>query len=86
VDWKAYARVGQLYTKRFHGLQADARWLGWDSMPAGNTELKLSQLCFWVMEYSRKGLVFGLRLPGKQLAPDSGLEHLRRCLELLARY
>lgn len=86
VDWKAYARVGQLYSKRFHGLQSEARWLTWDTMPTLNAELKLSHLCYWVMEYSRKNLVFGLQLPGTRIAPDSGLEHQRRCLEALARY
>ncbi len=86
VDWKAYARVGQLYTKRFHGLQSEARWLDWESMPTLHVELKLSYLCYWVMEYSRKNLVFGLQLPGIRIAPDAGLEHQRRCLEALARY
>lgn len=86
VDWKAYARTNQLYTKRFHGLQTDARWLRWDAIPTLNPELKLSNLCYWVMEYSRKGLVFGLQLPTMKIAPDSGLEHQRRCLDALARY
>lgn len=86
VDWKAFARVGQLYTKRFHGLQSEARWLTWDAIPTLNSELKLSHLCYWVMEYSRKNLVFGLQLRGIRIAPDSGLEHQRRCLEALARY
>lgn len=86
VDWKAYARTGQLYTKRFHGLQSEARWLTWEMLPTLNTEMKLSHLCFWVMEYSRKNLVFGMELPGTRITPDSGLEHQRRCLEALARY
>lgn len=86
VDWKAYARTGQLYTKRFHGLQSEARWLTWDMLLSLNTEMKLSHLCYWVMEYSRKNLVFGMALPGVRIAPASGLEHQRRCLETLARY
>ncbi|MEZ5504866.1 MAG: DUF58 domain-containing protein [Gammaproteobacteria bacterium] len=86
VDWKAFARTQQMYTKRFHGLQSDVRWLSWDVMPASNVELKLSQLCYWVMEYSRKNMVFGLRLPGRVLEPESGPEHQRRCLEALARF
>lgn len=86
VDWKAYARFGQLYTKKFHGVQADSRWLSWDAMASTDSELRLSHLCYWVMEYSRKGIVFGLRIPGQQITPDSGVEHQRRCLEALARY
>lgn len=86
VDWKAFARTRQLYTKRFHGVQADARWLSWDAMPASNVELKLSQLCYWVMEYSRKNTVFGLQIPGVRFEPDAGPEHQRRCLEALARF
>lgn len=86
VDWKAYARTNQLYAKRFHGLQPEARWLGWENVPASHPEMKLSQLCYWVMEYSRRNLVFGLQIPGVRIAPDSGMEHQRRCLEALARF
>lgn len=86
VDWKAFARTQQMYTKCFQGLQAETRWLTWDAMPATSVELKLSQLCYWVMEYSRKNMVFGLQLPGLKLEPESGPEHQRRCLEALARF
>ena len=86
VDWKAYARTGQLYTKRFHGLQSEARWLDWIEVPSQQVEMKLSHLCYWVMQYSQRNQVFGLRLPGVSIAPDSGPEHQRCCLEQLARF
>lgn len=86
VDWKAYARTGTLYTKRFHGYQAESRWLQWDQVPAQNVELKLSQLCYLVLDMERSGAPFGLQLPGVKVEPGSGPEHQKRCLEALARF
>lgn len=86
VDWKAYARSGDLYTKRFHGYQAESRWLQWDQVPAQYAELKLSQLCFLVLDMARGGTPFGLQLPGVKIEPGSGPEHQKRCLETLARF
>ena len=86
VDWKAYARIGQLYSKRFHGLQSDANWLRWDQIPGSNPELKLSHLCYHVLELSRKNVPFGLQIPGASITPDTGAEHRKRCLEVLARF
>ncbi len=86
VDWKAYARTRTLYTKRFHGYQAESRWLQWEQVPAQNVELKLSQLCFLVLDMERAGTPFGLQLPGMSIEAGSGPEHQKRCLEALARF
>lgn len=86
VDWKAFARSGDLYTKRFHGYQSQSRWLQWDQVPAQHVELKLSQLCFLVLDLARSGVPFGLQLPGVKIEPGTGPEHQKRCLEALARF
>lgn len=86
VDWKAFARSGDLYTKRFHGYQAETRWLSWDQTPGQGVELRLSHLCFRVLEAGREAVPFGLRLPGVTLMPGSGPDHQKRCLEALARF
>ena len=45
---------------------------------------RLSRLAAWVLQADKLGVDYGLRLPGQQIAPDSGEAHRRRCLEALA--
>ena len=47
-------------------------------------EAKLSRLCAWVLKADQLGLRYGLRLPTRHIAPDSGEAHKRQCLEALA--
>ncbi len=44
----------------------------------------LSRLTAWVLMAERLGLDYGLRLPGREIAPDQGAAHKARCLEALA--
>ena len=86
VDWKSYARTGVLFTKQFHGYQSESKWIDWHSMPSQHKELKLSQMCYLVLEFAKINVTFGLRLPGKEIAPGSGKQHELACLDLLARF
>lgn len=86
VDWKAFARRGTLYTKQFHGYESQSKWVDWYAMPAADPELKLSHMCFLVLEYAKTQEVYGLKLPTTEVAPGSGELHCQRCLEALARH
>ncbi|MVF12454.1 DUF58 domain-containing protein [Ketobacter sp. MCCC 1A13808] len=86
VDWKSFARRGTMLSKEFHGYQSQSIWVDWDQMSAVNVELKLSRMCFLVMEYGKTNLEYGLILPGTHIAPDRGKAHQAACLEALARY
>lgn len=59
-------------------------WLDYGSAGAGTVEHKLSRLCAWVLQADRLGVEYGLRLPACELAPASGEQHKRTCLEALA--
>jgi uncharacterized protein (DUF58 family) len=37
-----------------------------------------------VLMAERQGLDYGLRVPGREIAPDQGAAHRARCLEALA--
>jgi uncharacterized protein (DUF58 family) len=84
VFWKAAAREQTLLTKQFGGDRADELWLDWRDLDALDTEGRLSQLCRWVLDASHDGQCYGLRLPGVEIAVDSGDAHKQRCLEALA--
>ena len=86
VFWKAAARDQPLLVKQFGGDRADEVWLDWAALPDMGTEARLSQLCRWIIDAQRNHQPFGLRLPGCEIAIDSGAPHRQRCLEALARF
>jgi uncharacterized protein (DUF58 family) len=86
VAWKAYARSGQLLSKRFAGADTSSQWFDIDAVPATDTEARLSILTRWVLDADRTREDYGLRLGNTQLGPAHGDAHRRRCLEALALY
>ncbi|MDD5175795.1 MAG: DUF58 domain-containing protein [Sterolibacterium sp.] len=89
VAWKSAARQteGPLLTKQFSGAAAQTLWFDWEMLSAyGDTERCLSVMTRWICDAHAAGLTWGLRLPGKELAPASGNAHFHACLKLLALY
>lgn len=85
VAWKAVARSEDMLTKQFSGQAAARLWLDWAQLPAGmDTEARLSRMAGWVLESERRGLRYGLRIPGTQLEPAHGEAHRNACLSALA--
>lgn len=87
IAWKAVARGQGLLTKQFVAEAGSLAWFDWDDTPPSmGDEERLSRLARWVVEADAAGRVFGLRLPGRVLAPATG-EAQRECaLEALALY
>ncbi len=86
VDWKAVARGLPMQTKRFGGDQRESLWLEWDTLEGLDTESRLSLLCRWVIDAEADGLLYGLRIPGRVIAPSLGADHRHACLEALALF
>ncbi len=86
VAWKHYARGQGLYLKDFADYLAPSRWVDWDCLPGLPTEERLSRLCYWVMTLAKTHDEYGLRLPGVEITPASGLEHKHQCLRALALF
>lgn len=84
IDWKASAREQVLLSKQFHGAGGSLRWLEWDSVPSPDPEQRIAQLARWVIDARAAGQVYGMRLPGREIAPAAGEEHYRTCMEALA--
>lgn len=84
VAWKASARSRELLVKQFSGASRQELLLDWDLLPDLDTELRLSQLCQWVLLAERTGSDFALRLPGLEIPLGSGSEHVQRSLRALA--
>jgi uncharacterized protein (DUF58 family) len=85
MHWKAWSRGGPLLVKDFADLRGDPLCLDFAAL-GGDTEQRLSRLCFWVLELSRQRAPFALHLPGQQVPLASSDEHRLACLQALALF
>jgi uncharacterized protein (DUF58 family) len=85
IAWKQYAQDKGLFTKDYEAQLSADKWLDWDSLNHPQ-ELRLSGLCYWALEYERRQIPYGLRLPSLNLAPAYGEHHLQQVLEALATF
>jgi uncharacterized protein (DUF58 family) len=87
IAWKAVARGSGLLAKQFEGESGHDLWLDWHRLPPGlSLEARLSRLARWAVDAQAAGHAFGLRLPGREIEPDTGPAHLDRVLTALALY
>jgi uncharacterized protein (DUF58 family) len=86
MAWKVLARGGEPVVRSYSSLAAQPEWLDWSMLVGLDTEARLSQLCLWVLESDAAQRPYGLRLPGKELAPSGGAAHRFACLRALAAF
>ena len=85
LHWKAFSRGQGLWVKDFSALIGQEPLLDLDAFD-GDLEARLSRLCHWVVELSARQQPFALRLAGKTLGPEEGIDHRNRCLRELALF
>ena len=74
-----------MLVKQFAGGAQTELQLDWSLTPeAAAAEARIATLAGWVMAAAAADACYGLRLPGQEIAPDSGDLHRHRCLEALA--
>ena len=86
IYWKGVAKGQGVRVKEYHGEDRSELHLRWMQTPGFDAEARLSQLCRWVIDAEQSGLHYGLELPGTHIAPATGANHFRRCLEALALF
>jgi uncharacterized protein (DUF58 family) len=86
VAWSAFARGRGLLVKSYESPVAHFRTFDLAQAQVGTLETRLEQLSAWIVAAHARGESYGLRLDGRELAPDSGIEHRARCLDALALY
>jgi uncharacterized protein (DUF58 family) len=86
MAWKVLARGGEAAVQSYTGQAALPEWLEWSALEGVDTETRLSQLCLWIMESESAHRTYGLRLPGKEIAPARGAAHRFACLRALAAF
>ena len=86
MAWKVLARGGEAAVRSYSSLAAQPEWLEWSSLAGMDPETRLSQLCLWVLESDAAQRPYGLRIPGKEIAPSGGAAHRFACLRALAAF
>ena len=86
VAWKSVARGQGMQLKQFVDYVDNKIWLDWDMFYGFNAEERLSRLCYCVVQLSKTGNVFGMRLPDAEYPPATGPEHRKKLLRALARF
>ena len=86
IDWKAAARGQPLLTKQWTGEVDEILIFDWQTLAAGGTEARLSQLARWVVMAERGHAAYELRLPGKTISAARGDSHYHACLRALAEF
>ena len=86
MAWKVLARGGEAAVQSYSSMAALPEWLDWSTLEGLDTEDRLSQLCLWVLESESAQRVYGLRIPGKEIAPARGAAHRFACLRALASF
>lgn len=86
VAWKLYARGAGMHLKEYRGFQSEQVWLDWHRLSGLDQETRLSQLCYWVLEFGKTTAEYGLRLPGVEIPLGRGPEHQGRVLRELALF
>ena len=85
IYWKIYSRGQGLYVKIYDTKSGEALLLDWDSLE-GETEWKLSRLCFMVVKADELDIEYALRIPGVSVGANKGATHLHNCLKSLALF
>jgi uncharacterized protein (DUF58 family) len=86
MAWKVLARGGEAAVQSYTSLAALPEWLDWSALEGEETEMRLSQLCMWVLESESAQRTYGLRIPGKEIPPARGAAHRFACLRALATF
>jgi uncharacterized protein (DUF58 family) len=84
IVWKKVAHADELVSRETAGGVQREMWLQWSQAQGGDAEARLSRLAAWVVGAEAAGQVYGLRLPGVEIAPSHGAAHRHAALRALA--
>ncbi|MGD9597692.1 MAG: DUF58 domain-containing protein [Steroidobacteraceae bacterium] len=85
IAWKAWARGAPLLVGEYAAEGGSQHEFSYDSLAPLPHEVRLEQLCRWIVDAVERGEPCALHLPGVAIAMDSGARHRHRCLAALAR-
>jgi len=85
IHWPSLAKTQKLITIQHESKSNSSVNLSWFSLPnTMNTEDKLSQLCFWLLDAEKRNTQYQLEMPSHTIEFNRGPTHLHQCLSVLA--
>jgi uncharacterized protein (DUF58 family) len=85
IHWPGFSR-DILLVKSFSDYQSSDETIDWDGFPGVPDELRLSAIAYYSQQFHDKNIPFGIRIPGTDIEPGKGGEHLTRVRRVLAEY
>jgi uncharacterized protein (DUF58 family) len=86
LHWKGLAKGQALQSKQYAAYADRSVWLDWELFAGTPVEQRLSHLCYWALEFEKRGEEYGLHIPGVTIEPGSGEKHLNAVLQALALF
>jgi len=86
VQWKRFARTGEMVSAQWHAQAEDPRWIDFGSFPGYSTEQRLSFMTALVEVRHGESALYGLRLPGREISPGTGMRQRLACLREMAAF
>jgi uncharacterized protein (DUF58 family) len=86
IAWSLYAREQGLQTKQYVASVSQDIWLKWSDFYRGDTEVCLSNMCYWAMQFHKQFQPFGLDIANNKIPISVGDSHLTQVLIALALY
>ena len=84
IHWPSLAKSNQLISKEYDNNTEYKCIFSWQQVSSLNTEDKLSQLTYWLLNAEKDRTNYQLSIPGFESLHDHGDQHLKQCLEKLA--
>lgn len=85
IHWPSLAKTHKLVTIQHDDQPSSSVNLSWFSLPSNmNTEDRLSQLCYWLIDAEKNGQRYQLEMPNHTIGFNNGTTHLNECLSVLA--
>jgi uncharacterized protein (DUF58 family) len=85
IHWPSLAKTNKLVSIQYESHSNSSVNLSWFALPNSlNTEDKLSQLCYWLVDAEKSGQRYQLEMPNNTIEYDSGMTHYHNCLRVLA--
>lgn len=86
IHWKGLAKGQGVQSKQYAAYADRSVWLEWEIFSGMGIEQRLSQLCYWALEFEARNEEYGLRMPGVLIEPNVGEKHRDLVLKELALY
>lgn len=86
VQWKRFARAGDMVSADWQASLQDPDWLDFDAFVGVDAELRLNYLAHLIDSRDKVGKAYGLKIGGHRQGPGIGPAHRLDCLRLLAWY